>query len=153
MQNITLDEQSLLKKDATVLMPGFALHTDPSIWGPDVDTFRHKRFLQTDKKERPNPVAFRAFGGGTFLCPGRHFATTEIIALVVMFIIRYDMRPLNNGPWIAPTTKKTNIALVITEPDYDFEVEVMPRAGFEDGWWEFRLKGSISSFGIVAEDQ
>jgi cytochrome P450 len=38
-----------------------------------------------------HPAAFRAFGGGKTLCPGRHFATTEITALVAMLVARFDI--------------------------------------------------------------
>jgi cytochrome P450 len=38
-----------------------------------------------------HPAAFRAFGGGKTLCPGRHFATTSIQALVALLVTKFDI--------------------------------------------------------------
>ncbi|KAI4249041.1 MAG: hypothetical protein LQ352_005748 [Teloschistes flavicans] len=157
MQDMMLDDTYLLKKGATVLMPSLVVHTDPAVWGPDVLDFDHKRFAkagssQQTEVKRSNPKAFRTFGGGSTLCPGRHFATTEILAAVVMFIMRYDIIPVE-GKWIAPKTEKTNIAAVVMEPDLDIQVEVTPRQGFADGKWDFGLADSKMVFEVPAEDQ
>ena len=157
MQDTVLDDRWLLKKDCMVQMPSRVIHTDQSIWGNDVDIFNPGRFMKdkvhrTDSGKRHNPAAFRAFGGGTTLCPGRHFATTEILALVTMFVMRYDMVPIA-GSWSMPTTDKTNVAAVVMEPDYDVDVEVFSRKGFENGHWAFGLKNSEMVFGMVAEDR
>jgi len=39
-----------LRKDAIVLMPTRAIHTDNYIWGPDASSFNHRRFLP-DRRE------------------------------------------------------------------------------------------------------
>ncbi|KAL8629938.1 hypothetical protein Q9189_004375 [Teloschistes chrysophthalmus] len=157
MEDIMLDNTYLLKKGAMVMMPSLVVHTDPAVWGSDVSDFKHKRFTKegsSRNKEvnRPSPKAFRVFGGGSTLCPGRHFATTAIISAVVMFIMRYDLAPVD-GQWKSPKTEKTNIASVVMKPDTDIQVEVTPRKGFEDGKWEFVLADSKMVFGVVAEDQ
>jgi len=157
MEDTVLDYQWLLKKGAMLQMLSRIIHKDPSIWGADVDEFHPRRFMkgETQKTEhgrRSNPAAFRVFGGGTTLCPGRHFATTEVLAVVTMFIMRYDMAP-TAGEWSMPKTDNTNVAAVIMEPDTDIEVEVSARKGFEDGRWAFGLKDSGKIFAIVAEDR
>ena len=93
-QDMMLGGKYLLKKDRTLIMPSRVLHTDPDIWGSDVDEFKPFRFAQTARPEGPrlDPVAFRAFGGGSTLCPGRHFSTMEILALVTMAVMRYDIQ-------------------------------------------------------------
>ena len=159
MKDVLLEDRYLLKKDSTVLMPSLVLHTDPSIWGPDVRNFNHKRFMKDQPhnrsagpQKRPNPAAFRAFGGGTTLCPGRHFATTEILAVVVMCMMRYELMPVN-GRWIRPTTEKLNIAASIMGPDNDIEVDVFQRKGYEGGEWAFSLADSEMVFAVAAEDR
>ena len=129
-------------------MPSLVVHTDPATWGPDVDEFNHKRFLKdqhpthpSGNRQKTNPAAFRGFGGGTTLCPGWHFATTEILAVAVMFVMRYELIPVA-GRWIRPTTEKTNIAASIMEPDSDVEVDMTLRKGYEDGEWAFGLEDS-----------
>ena len=91
LQDAVLDNgKYLLKKGSTVMMPARVLHSDPDLWGADVQDFQPRRFLK-DSTTKHDPVAFRGFGGGTTLCPGRHFATTGILATVAMMILRYDI--------------------------------------------------------------
>ena len=158
MEDTLLDGKYLLKKDGVVQMPSRVVHTDPTIWGPDVCEFNHKRFTKKEmarkKKDskRPTPAAMRGFGGGHTLCPGRHFATTEIMAVVIMFVMRYELRPIV-GQWVAPTCAKTNIAATIMEPDTDIPVIVERREGFEDGSWAFGLADSEMVFAVAEEDK
>jgi cytochrome P450 len=63
-------------------------------------------------------VCFRVFGGGKTLCPGRHFATNEVLAVVAMFIVRLDMTPVG-GEWKFLTIANTNVAAVVMELDDD----------------------------------
>ncbi|KAH0331727.1 cytochrome P450, partial [Aureobasidium melanogenum] len=103
-----LDQRYLLKKGNVVQMPAIVIHNDVSIWGPDAASFNAYRFLadehtrseKTDattdrrsqqRKRRTAPGAFRAFGGGQTLCPGRHFVTTELLSLTAMMILRFDI--------------------------------------------------------------
>ncbi|KAI4281773.1 MAG: hypothetical protein L6R38_003451 [Xanthoria sp. 2 TBL-2021] len=155
MQDTMLDGRYLLKKDVTLIMPSLVMHTDPAVWGPDVSEFNHKRFTKGNRiqsSQKLNRKALRAFGGGTTLCPGRHFATTEILATVVMFILRYDLFPLDNR-WTPPKTEKTNIAAVVMEPDTDITVRVVPRESSTDCEWDFKLPDSNMVFGVAAEDR
>lgn len=156
MEDTILDGQYLLKKDAILQMPSLVIHRDANIWGTDVKEFSHRRFMDehtgpTGSKKIPT-AAFRGFGGGKTLCPGRHFATTEILAVVAMFVMRYEITP-ESGSWSPPTHTKTSIAAAVMEPDYDIPVNVEPRAGFEDGSWAFQLADSQMVFTATAEDQ
>ena len=155
MQDTVLDNRWLLKKDSMVQMPSRVLHSDTSLWGLDANEFNPKRFMklseQGAKSRKAPPAAFRAFGGGTTLCPGRHFATTEVFAVVTMFVMRYDLVPVS-GCWTLPTVEKTNVAAVLMEPDTDLEVLVSKRKGYEEDAWAFDLKASDDLFAVVAED-
>ncbi|RYP14069.1 hypothetical protein DL765_006603 [Monosporascus sp. GIB2] len=79
MEDHLLDGKYLVKKGSTVMIPAHVQHTTRSIWGETVHRFNHKRFVRERGIKRPNPIAFRGFGGGTTLWPGRHFATTEAL--------------------------------------------------------------------------
>ena len=137
-------------------MPSLVIHTDTEIWGSDVETFNHQRFM-TEKANKSSKItripagALRAFGEGSTLCPGRHFATTEILAIVVGFVMRYELVP-EAGCWSSPTHAKTNIAAAVMEPDYDLSVRAEPRPGIEDGTWAFKLADSEIVFAAAAED-
>lgn len=99
-----------LSQDSVVQIAGGTIHADTRIWGADAAAFNPLRFLpasssppsSADKippkdadapgtKATTHPAAFRAFGGGKTLCPGRHFATAEIMALVAMLVTRFDV--------------------------------------------------------------
>ncbi|KAK0735124.1 cytochrome P450 oxidoreductase [Lasiosphaeria miniovina] len=157
LEDHVLDGRYLLKKGATVLVPGPVQHSDPAAWGPTVGVFDHTRFLRGGKGKRHNPVAFRAFGGGVTLCPGRHFATTEILALAALMVLRFDVQPVANGvdvPWSMPPTINTPMAAAVATPDHDVDVEIRLR-GPRDQRWRVELSGSgklADIVGIVAED-
>ncbi|KUI67723.1 Cholesterol 7-alpha-monooxygenase [Cytospora mali] len=95
LEDHLLNGQYLLKKGGIVLIPASVQHRLEAAWGPDVDKFYHKRFLRETRGKRYNPVAFRAFGGGSTLCPGRHFAAIEILAFAALITLRFDARPPN----------------------------------------------------------
>lgn len=139
----------LLKKGAMLQMPSRVTHTDESLWGST--EYNPRRFLEIEKKIRPRDVCFRAFGGGKTLCPGRHFATNEILAVVALWIARFDMRPVG-GDWKMPTTAKTNVAAAIMGPDEDIQVEIATRGGMVGFQWAVKLEASDKTFAIVTGD-
>lgn len=146
----------LIKKGGMVMMPARVQHKMREVWGDDVDVFDHRRFLRENLKNNAgkkfNPVAFRGFGGGTTLCPGRHFATTEILVFTAMLLLRFEIVPTGtDGKWVLPTTKKSSQAEAIEQPDWDFEVQLRPReemAGFE---WRVSSDRHVQAQ-FVAED-
>jgi len=150
MEDTYLD-QWLLKKGTMLQMPSRIIHQDANLWGSNVADFNPRRFLPEEKKNRPRDVCFRAFGGGKTLCPGRHFATNEILAVVAVFVARLDMTPVE-GEWRLPTAHNTNVAAVVMEPDDDIEVEIKTRQGFEDVKWVINLDKSDKIFAMVTED-
>ncbi|THV54588.1 hypothetical protein BGAL_0024g00540 [Botrytis galanthina] len=152
MEDTLLDDTWLLKKNSIIQMPGRVIHMDSKIWGPDVADFNPRRFLKDKNIKRPNPAAFRTFGGGTTLCPGRHFATNEILAVVSMFVMRFDMRPAK-GEWKLPKSDNTNVTTVIMEPDTDINVVVSQRKEVGDGNWTFKLSDSKTTASVVVEDR
>lgn len=152
MEDTYLD-QYLLKKGAMLQMPSRIIHQDASLWGSDVADFNPRRFLDEEKSNRPRDLCFRAFGGGKTLCPGRHFATNEILAVVAVFVARFDVKPVDEEGWKAPTTANTNVAAVVMEPDHDVQVEIRTRRGFEGVKWSIGLDGSEKVFAMVTEDQ
>ncbi|CAJ2505407.1 Uu.00g128010.m01.CDS01 [Anthostomella pinea] len=123
---------------SALLVPG---GTPPPLHGhnrPNIEDFEPRRFLPEEKQNRPRDVCFRAFGGGKTLCPGRHFATNEVLAVVAVFIVRFDMKSVEGGGRM-PTTVNTNVTSVVMEPDDDVQVEIKTRAGFEDVEWAINL--------------
>ena len=139
MEDTVLDGKYLLKKGALVQMPSNTVHTDSAVWGPDVHEFQPRRFLNRQK-----PGSFRGFGGGVTLCPGRHFATNEILVMVSLMVLRYDLQPTGGGEWPRLKHAKANVTTAVSLPAQDLEVEALPRKGFENVEWRFELSDSKS---------
>ena len=146
MEDYQLDNTYLFKKGSTIMMPSKVQHTNRDVWGDTVDTFNHERFAPGAK--RVNPVAFRGFGGGTTLCPGRHFASTEILMFSALLVLRFDLCPVG-GKWTAPTTAKSSVVNAMPVPDSDIEVEMRPR---NDNAWSVSFSGYDKGMEIAAED-
>lgn len=108
----------------TILIPSSVQHSSSLAWGPNTDQFCYKRFVKEPGLKKHNPVAFRAFGGGATLCPGRHFASTEILAFASVFLLRFDVRPVQ-GTWDTAGYKEANAAFRL--PNKDVKVELLPR--------------------------
>ncbi|KAF2198497.1 cytochrome P450 [Delitschia confertaspora ATCC 74209] len=156
MEDHMLDNKYLLKKGSTLMMPGPVQHSDISAWGPTVNEFDHRRFVRhKDLKDnkRHNPVAFRAFGGGTTLCPGRHFTSTEILAFTAMMILRFDVTPVKmKGKWARLTTNKAEIWEVTPAPDEDIEVNITPRDEDKNVKWRIVVTDSDKGVPFSVED-
>ncbi|KAI0489979.1 cytochrome P450 [Xylaria cf. heliscus] len=151
LEDHMLDGQYLIKKGGMVMVSGRVQHSSPGIWGDDVDEFRHTRFLKIPGGKRYNPVAFRGFGGGTTLCPGRHFATIEILLFATLLMLRFEVR-LANGltQWPMPPTDKSSQASAMDQPGHDIEIELLPRP--KQNWRVVFSNKTDNKTKIVAED-
>ncbi len=113
-----LAEKYFLRGGSVLQIAGGVIHADASIWGEDANVFNHERFVQIHRKERQvHPAAFRAFGGGKTLCPGRHFAMSEILSFVAMVVMMFDIEGAEVGGSIRIPEKEDGVLPVhILEP-------------------------------------
>lgn len=142
LKDTTLNNTYLLKAGSIVQMPTSVIHSDPTTWGPTAKSFDPRRFLKQDstgKESKRSPAAaFRPWGGGSTLCPGRHFASTEIMSLAAMLVLRFDMVPLE-VQWVLPTPHQVSMATAVFPPKKDMTVRVVRRKEVGDGPWEFSI--------------
>ncbi|KAH9879557.1 hypothetical protein IAQ61_001375 [Plenodomus lingam] len=137
-----LADHYLLKKNGIVMIPSQSVHHDTDIWGPNAVTFDHRRFLSSDaKKKIASTSAFRPFGAGKSMCPGRHFSTNVILSLVAMVVLQYNVIPLE-GQWKAPTKRNADLWNAMPKPDWDVRVRLVKREEGEKIDWN-----KIFSFG------
>lgn len=123
----TLDGQYLLKKNGIVMIPGQSVHHNKDVWGLSAHAFDHQRFLSADsKKNISSTSAFRPFGAGTTMCPGRHFSTNVILSLAVMILLKFDVTPTNRR-WEEPTKRNADMWNAMPKPDRDINVMLVPR--------------------------
>ncbi|KAJ4387251.1 hypothetical protein N0V93_007840 [Gnomoniopsis smithogilvyi] len=144
VQEDTLIDKYLLKKDSMVIMPTRVVHTDESLWGPSANRFDHRRFLKTKSGDgaRAPAAAFRGFGGGAVLCPGRHFVSTEVLAFAALLLARFDIRPVS-GRWAEPR-KDFLMNTAFPYPKDQVLVELTPKSEMK---WEVNF--SSESKGVV----
>lgn len=130
LEDIMLNETFLLRKGMVVQMPMAVMHSDVAAWGEHVKDFQPRRFLKQDSTSKggfkPNFTAYRPFGGGASLCPGRHFVTLEAMALAACMLSRFDVIPVD-GQWNIPQQKQESLATNVFPPEKDIRVMIATR--------------------------
>ncbi|KAJ7267023.1 cytochrome P450 [Mycena haematopus] len=137
-EDTLLSGRWFLAKDSVVQIAGGVMHADSAIWGSDADTFDPKRFLgqqsaDMGKERQVHPAAFRAFGGGKTLCPGRHFAMNEILSFVALVVLQLDITGDDGGRIKVPRKNDGVLPVHILEPIVPALVSIRPRKGWDDG--------------------
>ncbi|KAE8824005.1 hypothetical protein PTNB73_08963 [Pyrenophora teres f. teres] len=133
-QDTKLADLYLLKKNAVIMIPGQSIHHNADIWGASATTFDSTRFLSaSSKKNLASTSAFRPFGAGATMCPGRHFSTNVILSLVAMVVLQYDVLPVA-GRWAAPTKRNADLWNAMPKPDWDVKVKLVKRAEEKTQW-------------------
>ncbi|KAF2789461.1 cytochrome P450 [Melanomma pulvis-pyrius CBS 109.77] len=136
-QDHILDGKYVLKKGNIVMIPGPVQHTSIPAYGDNVGEFQHKRFVRSP--------------GRSTLCPGRNFASTEVLTFVALMIVRFDFGP-TRGEWICPKTDKARMHGALAPPNDDVEVRITPRAGELAGKkWIVELSGSDKEVELSVE--
>ena len=136
-EDVVLQEQYLLKRGSTVIIPNRAIHLDAETWGSSVETFDEKRFSKLPNKPKVPFVAYRGFGGGVTICPGKHFAIEGIAVFVTLLVLRYDLRP-TEGTWTDLEQDMTDMSLQLGSPKGAFLVDFMPCERM-DAEWSFKV--------------
>ncbi|KAH9988971.1 cytochrome P450 oxidoreductase [Xylariaceae sp. FL0662B] len=131
LEDQILGGQYLLKKGSLLFAPNSVQHFAASLWGPKCDQFDHRRFLRPDGglTSLKSTSALRIFGGGATYCPGRHFASGQLLVFAAMVALWADIRPVKGKDWGDVKTEKSfglGIATGFLMPDNDLEVEISP---------------------------
>ncbi|KAH8702815.1 cytochrome P450 [Phaeosphaeriaceae sp. PMI808] len=116
----------LLKKGSFLAMPSGPVHASTAAWGSNALEFDPARFLKSGDKVPK--ASYRAFGGGSALCPGRHFA-------MMLILVRYDLVPVG-GAWKVPETR-FHISTSVMTPAKDFDIKIRPRENSRFADWDF----------------
>ncbi len=151
LEDTVLADTYLLRKGAVVQIAGGVMHFDGNIWGPDAASFNPHRFLYTpsgtkadasgnvtdSKANTVHPAAFRAFGGGVSLCPGRHFAQMEILSLTALMAMMFEMKPVKAREKVEwdPRRDDRRFPIAVTKPLSSVDMRLRRRKGGEDGKW------------------
>lgn len=124
---------------------------DPAIWGEDAQEFNPERFLRSRSSSTADPLeavplpsgvpsaAYRAFGGGTVICPSRHFAQSELMTFAAVLALGFDVTEADGTCLRLPAKDDTRIPLSVMKPVYDPLVSIRRREGWEAVTWEIGL--------------
>ncbi|KAJ8116888.1 hypothetical protein OPT61_g1789 [Boeremia exigua] len=147
-KDILLNGQWLLKEGSILQMPAPTINRQAVAWGEDTDDFNPRRFMKDSSQRRA--TAFMSFGASPNICPGRHFASGEILAMAAMTILRYDVTP-ESGVWRPPVLNTKAMAASVTPPGEMFPVKVHEREEFKEAKWDFRVTEGRGKFSLVEE--
>ena len=177
-----LANQYLVKKGHYVQIPNAPIHRSTAVWGPDAAKYDPYRFVGGKGASGGNKTAeklpsysFLAWGLAPNLCPARQFATTEILILIAIMVMRLDITPTHSKDLARPVAKTANghvkksddqdwtstwvppaqnigIFATIWPPKRDIDVEFRMRGDGEwaRGRWSVKLGESVSKFPLAS---
>jgi hypothetical protein len=89
----------ILKKGHNVICPPYAQHNMEEFFGEDLGSFNPERFIQpvATSGKVADAKMVRAFGGGISLCPGRFFASNELLSYAASVLWRFDFEFKGKG--------------------------------------------------------
>lgn len=154
-QDVLLADKYVLKKGGIINIPGGSIGRDKAVWGSTADEFNPRRFLvqspneeNKNKKEPRRTGGFMTFGVSPMICPGRHFASAEILSMVVMLVLRLDLSPLD-GIWKAPPKNPGAVASIMYPVKGCFHVKLAPREEYDGASWDFEVKPGKGKYNLM----
>ncbi|MCJ1348396.1 hypothetical protein MMC31_006628 [Peltigera leucophlebia] len=148
-KDIVLNGQYLLKAGSVLQMPSKIINRERSTWGEKAEEFIPSRFMANGQaKEHRRATGFMSFGASPNICPGRHFATGEIMALIGMMVLRYNITPTNKS-WDPPRLNPRALAASVTPPIEEFRVRISPRKVIDGASWSFCVTEGKGKFGLI----
>lgn len=145
MRDTMLNDQYLLRANSTVLIPSASVHNDASVWGATVQQFDPFRFVKNGKSQTllQPAYAYRAFGGGAALCPGRFLASMEILSMLTIIMLRFDVTPVDSKGHAThwqELKSRSHILTSILSPAKDVRVLIKEREKYRGMTWRFTLQ-------------
>ena len=139
MEDTLLDGKYFLKAGNYLQMPGHAIHSNTTLWGPAASEFDPYRFVKPSMAEESKDAIkhsgsdFLAWGAPPHLCPARQFAATEILILVALLAMRADLQPVG-GTWEKNPMLDFNDPITVLNPKKDVQLRVSARDRWAGKW-------------------
>lgn len=152
VQDTMLADKYLLKAGSVVQMPSGVTHNSPEIWGEDAGVFNPRRFLRSDGKQDPaarekrkvQTQGYFPFGGGKHLCPGRHFAFTEVMGFVATLVYGFEISMADgSGSLKMPKMAKQKMGTGVRKPASDIDILIKRKEEFKGVKWTYFVGGEV----------
>lgn len=143
IEDTLLNDTYLLRKGGIIQLVCEPMHHSSSIWGEDSHLFNARRFVKASQDKlskesrKSQKNGFTPFGGGASLCPGRHFATMEIVGVAATMVLGYEITMQDGSPLKMPKPMKQAFAVQIKHVEGDVGVTIKRREGWEGLEWVY----------------
>ncbi|KAH6686665.1 cytochrome P450 [Plectosphaerella plurivora] len=151
VEDTLLDGRYLLKKGNYLQMPGEPTNMSRELWGASAPEFDPYRFVPKEQKEKVafEKTRFTAWGAAPHLCPARQFASTEILILVALVVMRVNLLPLNEtGRWERDMPSRNELT-TLPSPAKELKVRVKTREAWS-GTWELEMGTSMTRLSLAS---
>ncbi|KAL3259266.1 hypothetical protein ABHI18_005361 [Aspergillus niger] len=148
MEDVMLADQYFLKAGSMINMPAATLGRMPEAWGETAREFDARRYMRSDDKNPRRTGGFMTFGVSPVICPGRHFASSEILGLAALLVLRYDIAPVD-GQWRTPRLNSMAVASNMRPLKDEFPVTVRPRSEYAGVQWDCTVQPGSGVFNLM----
>lgn len=146
-EDMMLDDKYLLRAGSIAYIPTQPVHSHADVWSQSSSEFVPNRFLKSNPRKLGG---FLGFGVSPSICPGRHFASGEIISFAAAMILRFDLSPAKSPSlWVEPKLNLSSVVATATPPGEPFLVHLTARKEFADFDWDFRVTKGKGQFALV----
>ncbi|KAI5468182.1 cytochrome p450 monooxygenase [Mariannaea sp. PMI_226] len=136
-EDTLLDGQYLLKKGNFLQMPAKPIHHASKIWGSEANAFDPYRFLPPgagDTRTKISPSSFLPWGSPPHMCPARQFASTEILIITALLVVRADLTPTSDKGWEREPALKSMELPTLPRPKKDVHLKITRREDATGRW-------------------
>lgn len=146
-EDMIFDDKYLLKAGSVLYVPVRPVHSHTDVWSQSSKDFVPDRFLKSNPRKLGG---FLGFGVSPNICPGRHFASGEILSFAASMILRFDLSPVESpSSWVEPKLNRSSVVASATPPCEPFLVNSTTRGEFVDFEWDFRVTKGKGQFALV----
>lgn len=146
-EDMMFDDKYLLRAGSIAYIPAQPVHSHADVWSQSSREFVPDRFLKSNPRKLGG---FLGFGVSPSICPGRHFASGEIISFAAAMILRFDLFPAKSpSSWVEPKLNLNSVVATAIPPGEPFLVNLIVREECADFDWDFRVTKGKGQFALV----
>ncbi|KAL2822899.1 cytochrome P450 [Aspergillus granulosus] len=147
-EDVLLADKYLIKKGSVISTPSQAIARSDDVWGANALEFNPRRFIKTPENNPRRTGGFMTFGVSPVICPGRHFASSEIMGVVALLALRLEIEPVK-GEWWEPEANSLAIASGMRPILGEFRVKIREREEVKGVQWDVEAREGSGTFPLM----